>query len=64
MIEVINVGNGTKLIVTNKHAYRNYEILDEFEAGLVLHGTEVKSISKAECSVNEAYVTIDNNLEA
>ncbi|MGL4950464.1 MAG: SsrA-binding protein SmpB [Mycoplasma sp.] len=45
-----------KLIVSNKHAHRNYEIFDRFEAGMVLVGCEVKSISRANCSINEAYI--------
>lgn len=50
-----------KLIATNKNANRNYEILDKYEAGIVLVGCEVKSISRANCSINESYVTFSNN---
>lgn len=46
-----------KTLATNKNANRNYEILEKYEAGVELFGTEVKSISKANCSINEAYVT-------
>lgn len=46
-----------KILCTNKNANRNYEILDKYEAGIVLCGTEVKSISQANCSINEAYIT-------
>ncbi len=46
-----------KILCTNKNANRNYEILDKYEAGIELFGTEVKSISKANCSINEAYIT-------
>ena len=49
------------MIVSNKHARRNYELLDFFECGIVLKGTEVKSISRANCSINEAYVQIIKN---
>lgn len=48
-------------LVSNKNAKRNYDIIQEFEAGIVLTGTEVKSISKSECSINEAYITISKN---
>lgn len=48
-------------LASNKNAKRNYEIIEEFEAGLVLTGTEVKSISKSECSINEAYINITKN---
>lgn len=50
-----------KLIATNKNAHRNYEILDTYEAGIVLVGCEVKSISRANCSINEAYITFSHN---
>ncbi|KEZ22381.1 SsrA-binding protein [Ureaplasma diversum NCTC 246] len=49
-----------KVIVSNKHAYRNYSIIESFECGIELKGTEVKSISRANCSINEAYVQIKN----
>ncbi|GAA5414699.1 SsrA-binding protein SmpB [Ureaplasma ceti] len=44
-------------LITNKNAFRNYEILDTYEAGMVLSGTEVKSISHSQASINEAYIT-------
>lgn len=44
-------------IISNKNAFRNYEIIDEYECGLVLTGTEVKSLSHSQASINEAYVT-------
>lgn len=50
-----------KILTTNKNANRNYEILDKYEAGIELFGTEVKSISKANCSINEAYITFIHN---
>ncbi len=51
---------GQKLIANNKKAYHDY-FLDEFyEAGIVLTGTEVKSLRLGKCSVKEAFVRIDN----
>ncbi|MGL4951340.1 MAG: SsrA-binding protein SmpB [Mycoplasma sp.] len=47
-------------VITNKHAYRNYEILEKIEVGMVLEGCEVKSISRSNCSINEAYIDISN----
>lgn len=47
-----------KILATNKNASRNFEILDKIEAGIVLVGCEVKSVSRANCSINEAYITI------
>ena len=49
-----------KLIANNKKAYHDY-FLDEFyEAGIVLTGTEVKSLRLGKCSIKEAFVRIDN----
>lgn len=50
-----------KILASNKNANRNYEILDTYEAGISLFGTEVKSISRSNCSINEAYITITKN---
>ena len=48
-------------LISNKNAFRNYEILETYEAGLVLTGTEVKSISHSQGSINESYITIKKN---
>jgi SsrA-binding protein len=48
-------GGGTKLIADNKNAYREYEIQEKFEAGLVLQGTEVKSLRAGKASLKDAY---------
>ena len=47
-----------KLLSNNRRAYHEYEILEEFEAGLVLAGTEVKSIKAGKVNIREAYVDI------
>ena len=44
-------GKGTKLIANNKKAYHDYFIEDKYEAGIVLHGTEVKSLRMGKCSI-------------
>ncbi len=44
--------------ITNKKAYFDYEILETFEAGVVLTGAEVKSVRQAKASLNGAYVII------
>ena len=49
-----------KLIANNKKAYHDYEILETYEAGIDLAGTEVKSMRMGKCSINEAYVRIDD----
>jgi SsrA-binding protein len=48
-----------KTITKNKKAYYNYHILDTYEAGLVLKGSEIKSIRNHQISIDQAYVTID-----
>ncbi len=52
--------NSSKLIANNKKAYFDYFIEDKYEAGLVLCGTEVKSMRLGKCSIKEAYVQIIN----
>lgn len=47
-----------KILSNNRRAYHEYEILDEYEAGLVLVGTEVKSIKAGRVNLREAYVEI------
>ena len=47
-------------LITNKNAFRNYEILDEYECGIVLTGTEVKSLSKSSSSINESYINFSD----
>jgi SsrA-binding protein len=43
----------------NRKAYHNYEVLETFEAGIVLQGTEVKSCRAANISLNDAYARVD-----
>ena len=50
-----------KLIANNKKAYHDYFIEDTYEAGIVLHGTEVKSLRMGKCSIKEAFIRSDNN---
>lgn len=50
-----------KIICTNKKATFEYFILDKFEAGIKLKGTEVKSIREGKCNINDAYVILKNN---
>ncbi len=52
--------SSVKLIANNKKAYHDYFILEKYEAGLVLHGTEVKSLRAGKCSIKEAYVRVDD----
>jgi len=52
--------SGTKVVATNRKARRNYEILDTVEAGLVLRGSEVKSIRDGQVQIGDAFARIDN----
>ena len=49
---------GTKLIVDNRRARYDYELLDRVEAGLVLSGTEVKSLREGRASLAQAYAEV------
>lgn len=49
-----------KLIANNKKAYHDYFILDNYEAGISLAGTEVKSLRMGKCSIKESFVRIEN----
>ena len=49
-----------KLVANNKKAYFDYFIEDTFEAGLVLHGTEVKSLRMGKCSIKESFIRVEN----
>ncbi len=51
---------GVKLVANNKKAYHDYFILETFEAGIALAGTEVKSLRMGKCSVKESFIRIDN----
>ena len=49
-----------KLVANNKKAYHDYFIDETYEAGIVLHGTEVKSMRMGKCSVKESFIRIEN----
>ncbi len=48
-----------KLIANNKKARFDYFIEDTYEAGVVLHGTEVKSLRMGKCSIKESFIRIE-----
>lgn len=52
-----------KIISKNKKAYYDYEILLEINAGLVLEGSEIKSIKNKNISIKDSFIKIDSNLE-
>lgn len=47
-----------KLIANNKKAYHEYFVLEQYECGLALAGTEVKSVRMGQCSIKEAWAQI------
>ena len=54
-----------KVIVTNRKAWHEYHILEKYEGGMVLYGSEVKAIREGKANIKEAYVRfIDNELFA
>jgi len=50
-----------KIICSNKKASFEYFILEKYEAGIKLTGTEIKSIRAGKCNINDAYVIIKDN---
>ena len=51
---------GIKLVANNKKARHDYFIEETYETGIVLHGTEVKSLRLGQCSIKEAFISIDH----
>lgn len=47
-------------IVSNPKARRDYHILDTFEAGIVLHGTEVKALRAGKAQISDAFARVEN----
>ncbi len=55
------MGRPTKKITTNRKAYHNYFVDDEFEAGLKLLGSEVKSLRDGKVNLKDSYARFDNH---
>lgn len=51
------------IIAKNPTAYHDYEIIDKIEAGLVLYGTEIKSIRAGKVNLKDSYAVIEKNKE-
>lgn len=49
-----------KLIANNKKARHDYFLEETYEAGISLHGTEVKSMRMGKCSIKESFIRIEN----
>ena len=54
-------GDGRKIVAENPKARYDYAIIDTLEAGLVLTGTEVKSMRAGKATIKEAYVRVDSD---
>ena len=53
------MGESIKLIANNKKAFHDYFMEEKHEAGIALHGTEVKSLRMGKCSVKESFIRIE-----
>ena len=53
-------GDGEKLIADNRKAFFDYHILDTFEAGIVLGGTEVKGIREGKANLRDSYARVES----
>jgi SsrA-binding protein len=51
---------GEKVVTTNRKAYHDYFVEEEIEAGVVLHGSEIKSIRQGRVNLRDAYARIEN----
>ena len=51
---------GRKVVATNRKARHNYSIVDTYEAGVVLQGTEVKALREGQASLADAFATVDD----
>ena len=49
-----------KIIAKNPNAYHNYEIIEKIECGIVLYGTEIKSIRKGKVNLKDSFAKIHN----
>jgi SsrA-binding protein len=49
-----------RILVRNRKASFDYEILDKFVAGIILNGWEVKSLMLSDCSISDAYIQVKN----
>jgi SsrA-binding protein len=54
------MAEGVKVVASNRKARHEYEITDRFEAGIVLQGTEVKSLRDGKANLQEAFCRVEN----
>jgi SsrA-binding protein len=53
-------GDSKQIVATNRKARHNYTVLEVFEAGVALQGTEVKSLRQGHASLADAFATVDD----
>lgn len=58
---ILIMNNSIKIISNNKKAHFNYFLSDAIECGVVLTGTEIKSLRTNGCTINDAYVVFKNS---
>jgi SsrA-binding protein len=58
LVQSLAMAGGTKLISENRRARHDYHLLERFEAGLVLTGTEVKSLRQGQATLQRAFADI------
>ena len=51
---------GDRVVTTNRRAFHDFHIIESIEAGIVLTGTEIKSIRDGKATISEAYARVDN----
>ena len=64
MLKSIHMTEDFKVVATNRKAGFEYFLLDKFEAGLALQGSEIKSIRAGQISIQESYIEIENGQQA
>jgi SsrA-binding protein len=57
-------GEDVKIVANNRKASFEYFLLEKYEAGLVLNGSEIKSIRAGQMSIQESYIDIENGEQA
>ena len=57
------MNKGNRIIAKNPNANHNFEIIETIEAGIVLYGTEIKSIRAGKVNLKDSYATIEKNGE-
>jgi len=55
------MAEGIKIIVQNRKARHDYDIIDTYEAGLVLHGTEVKALREGRANLKDSYARVEGD---